>query len=258
VIIPPRRFGRVTPLLIIDHKTGQEDFSEPLKKPQLLSLAHAARLAYGTPPAGVVVGVLHARRRGMAAIYADRAPGYLLEEHSRKVFLQIGRIGDGSMRPGPWCVGERCPAQSVCPARDAELLKKAGDVLSGLVSWVPPLRLQVSPSPSAGTLSRPQKLGALYAVVQQAEKLATAARREIRAEVSAALSSQPAGELPELPDDGGFLTIRKSQRENLSKSSIVRAYGPLAGEKLLTKLRRDGAIEVSEVESLHIEKERGA
>jgi hypothetical protein len=132
LIIVPSVRARGVPLLVVDHKTGQEDFSEPLKKPQLISLARAASLTFGMPSRGVVVGVLHARRRGLPSVYADEVPIKTLAEHSRRMFLQVARIGDGTMRPGPWCIGERCPTIGICPARDAELLEKAGNGLSSL------------------------------------------------------------------------------------------------------------------------------
>lgn len=251
VIVPPRR-TRSIPLLVLDHKTSVvEEFYEPLKKPQLLSLARAVSLAHVTPPAGVAVGVLHARRRGLSAVYADVAPKELLEEHASQVFSKMSRIGDGTMRPGPWCVSERCPAREVCPARHGQLLEKSSGLLTGLIEFAQagnPVALAPAPAPAAG-LSREKKLGALYAVVQQAEKLAEASRKEIRNEVLA-------GALPELPG-GGVLTIRKYPKENLSKASILRAYGKLEGERLLAKLRTQGAIESSEVVTLHVEREKG-
>jgi PD-(D/E)XK nuclease superfamily len=256
IVLPPRRSK--APLLIIDHKTGQEDFSEPLKKPQLLTLARMAMLTYtgGKPPAGgVVVGILHARRRGMSMVYADPVEQTTLGEHSRRVFLQLARVGDGTMRPGPWCIREMCPTVGVCPARDAELLNKAGTVLAA----VGPLMLNgakveaVLPEPfkeKDSQLTRARKLGMLYAVVQQAEKVAEAARREIRTEVLA-------GALPELPG-GGFLVVRSHEREGLSKSSVTAAYGAVAADKLFKKLRRDGAMPKTTVERLWVEKERGS
>jgi hypothetical protein len=253
LVVIPGKTGRrkKVPLLVIDHKTGQEDFFEPLTKPQLLTLGRAAGLVYGLED-NVIVGVLHARRRGFAAVYADEVPPRVLAAHSARLFKSMERVGDGSMRPGPWCSKERCPWQSGCPARDAQLIENAGGLLARLgkvsgneeVSSGALVRAE-----AAGVLSRPKRIGALYAVIQQAEKLADAGRREIRNEVLA-------GAVPEMPD-GGYLTIRRGPFENLSKASIIRAYGRLAGEKLLTKLRRDKAIEVSERVSLHVEKERG-
>jgi hypothetical protein len=248
LMIEPAR--RSTPWLVLDHKTGQSDFSEPLKIPQLLTLAACVEAR------NVIVAVLHARRRGMTAVYGDHVPKEMLTEHCRKVFGQLARIGDGSMRPGTWCLSERCPAAAagVCPARDAELLEKAGHVLTGLVEWVDPDKSSMERRVfGSSRMTRPQKLGMLYTVVQQAEKLAVAARREIRTEVAA-------GALPELPSasGGGYLTIRKYERETLSKASYVRAYGAAAAERAFQKLRRDGAIETTTVEALHIEKERGS
>jgi hypothetical protein len=249
VIVPPK--GSRKPILVIDHKTGQEDFSEPLKKPQLLSLARAALVANIGHGRGVIAGVLAARRRGMATVYADVVPRALLDEHTGKVFRAVSRIGDGYMRPGPWCLTERCPAANQCPARDADLLSKAGGLLVSLAeaAQTDTARVDLATLPPAPACSRGKKLGNLYAIVRQAERLADASRRELRNEVLA-------GALPEMPD-GGYLIVRKYPRENLSKASVLRAYGKLAGEKLLTKLRRDGAVEVTEVSALHVEGEKG-
>lgn len=247
VIVPPRGKSRV-PLLVLDHKTGQEDFSEPIKHAQLLTLARAAQLAYGAVSRRVVVGVLHARRRGLAAVYADEAAPGLLKAHGEALGRALARIGDGSMRPGPWCT--KCAAAPLCPARDADLLNNAEGLLTRLTTNVIDAPSESIVAPRGGALTRAQRLGQLYTVVQQAEKLADATRREIRNEILA-------GALPELPDGKGYLTVRDETREGLSKASVLRAYGKLAGGVLLEKLRKDGAIETTTSHRLHAEKERG-
>lgn len=243
------------PLLLLDHKTGAEDFSRPLDKPQLLSLAAAMMRLTGVHEA--IVGAAHARRRGLPKIYAEKVKLSELKAYETRLANAAGRIGDGSMRPGPWCT--RCPAASACPARDSDLLSRAGDVLTGLTAAGGALSqaglaandVAIIKSPSAA-MTVERKLGLLYSVVQKAEALSARARAEIR---SAILADPDL--LPETPEDR-YLVVRTFEKESLSKQSILDAYGPLAGERLLAKLRKDGAIKKSRVDQLWLEKDRGS
>ena len=257
-IIPTKRDLRKLPILVEDHKTGEmEDFSRPLDKPQLLSLAAATMRAVGSEEA--IVAVLHARRRGMPKVYADRVRLDELRSYETRIAGALARIGDGSMRPGPWC--HRCPGQSICPARDADLLGRAGDVLTGLTAaggalakdglTANDVSLVKVPS-GTGPLAREKRLGVLYDIATKAEVLAARVRAEIKAEI---LNSNGAV-LPQTPQ-GNYLVVRTYEKESLGKSSIIEAYGKIAGERAIAKLRRDGAITKSTVQQLWPEKERG-
>jgi hypothetical protein len=46
--------------------------------------------------------------------------------------------------------------------------------------------------------------------------------------------------------DGQLVDLVPRPRTNLSQASVVRAYGPLKGVKVLAKLKKDGAIEEKE------------
>jgi hypothetical protein len=240
-------------LLIEDHKTGDGDFSKPIDHPQLLTLALAAMRWTGIDRA--VVAVLHARRRGLPKVYADQVTLKGLAGYETRLAGALARIGDGSMRPGRHCTEMYCPARSVCPARDSELLARAGDVLTGLTAAGGALSAQgltandvvVHRGGDVG-LAPSRKLGLLYDVVRKAEALAARSRVELRSAIEA-------GALVETSD--GVLTLRSQERESLSKTSVVEAYGKLEGARVLDKLRQDGAVKVSQVRSLSVEKERG-
>jgi hypothetical protein len=219
---------RGLPLLILDHKTGDQerDVAFPDRKPQLLTLGLAGVIAEGSP--GVVLAVLHAPRRGVPAVYAEHVPREDLFAHGRRMRRAQRRIGDGSMRPGPEC--KYCPARVGCPARDAALLEDA----TGLLLAGQQRSLQVVDG--AGELSRAQKLGQLYDISRQSEALAARAQEEIK---DAMLRDSDLH-----PETGrGVLTLEERSYESLGKSTVLRAYGKLEGERVLKKLRKDGAIE---------------
>jgi hypothetical protein len=242
--------------LIEDHKTSEyEDFSKPLDKPQLLSLAAAVMRWIGSEHA--VIAVLHARRRGLPKVYADDVKLHELKSYETRVATSLSRIGDGSMRPGAWC--KYCPAQTVCPARDAELLARAGDVLTGLTAAGGALsKAGLTANDVAlarvpfGQMSRTKQLGYLYDVIRKAEAIAKRGREEIKNEIV-----ESGGNLLPETSNGEYLTVRSYEKETVSKSGIVEAYGKMAGERLLTKLRKDGAMNTTTVKQLWPEKDRG-
>ena len=243
------------PVLVEDHKTGEEDFSKPLDKAQLLTLAAAVMRITDRDEA--VVAVLHHRRWGLPKVYADKVKLSELKQYEGRLSTAMGRIGDGNFRPGPWCA--RCPARDVCPAQDGRLLQSAGEVLTGLTAAGGALSSQglaandlaiIKAPPSAMTIEK--KMGLLYSVVKKAEVMAARAREEIK---KAVLASN--GRLAPVTPDGEVLVIREYEKENVSKHSIVEAYGKRQGERVLDKLRADGALTKSKVTQLWPEKERG-
>lgn len=247
------RAKKKVPLLVLDHKTGEEDFSRPLSKPQLLSLAAVVMRATGQEEC--IVAAFHARRRGMAKVYSDKVKLRELRQYEGRLAAALAKAGDGSMRPTELC--KWCPARGGCPAQDADLLHKAGDVLTGLTVGAGMLSkkglaandLVVVPKME---MTRERQLGYLYSVVRKAEAIAARAREEIRKEV---LASN--GTLIPVTPEHEYLVIREYTRENLSKSSIIEAYGQREGEKRLARLRADGALSKTDVVALYPEKERG-
>jgi hypothetical protein len=241
-------------LLVLDWKTGSEiSYDKPLDHPQLLTLAAATMRWVGA--SACIVGAGHFRRRGMPKVYADRVSLADLKGYESRLAASLQRVGDGSMRPGRHCTEMYCPARDVCPARDSELLQRAGDVLTGLTAAGGALSAQgltandvamVKAGPLG--LSESKKLGLLYDVVRKSEALAARSRAELRQAVEA-------GALVETSD--GVLSLREVSRESLSKTSVVEAYGKLEGARVLDKLRQDGAVRTSTVKQLHVEKERG-
>jgi PD-(D/E)XK nuclease superfamily len=243
-------------VLVMDHKTGEaEEFHDPLGKPQLRSLAAAVMRATGTKEA--IVAVNHARRRGLAKIYADKVSLKELKEYETKLGSSMSRIGDGSMRPGPWC--KWCPAAraNICPARDGNLLETAGNVLTGLTAAGGALSQEgltandVVVARAGSSLTREQKIGHLYEITRKAEALAKRVRDEIRGEIIASKGRL----LPPIED--GYLVVREYEKEEIGKKSIMDAMGKMAGTREIERLRRAGAFRTVKVQQLYPEKERG-
>jgi hypothetical protein len=257
-LAPARRKAKLLPVLSEDHKTGDsEDFSHPTDKAQLLVLAAAMMRWTGVPEA--VVAVLHAPRRRQPVIYAEKVKLHELKRFEGRLQEALARVGDGSMRPGPWCV--RCPAQSICPARDADLLGRGGDLLTGLTAAGGALSKGgltandvsiAKVSPESSGLTREQQLGILYDITRKAERMAERIRDELKKEILAG----GGGLLPVTPN-GEYLVVREYEKESVSKSSIQLAFGKVAGERELTRLRDAGAMKVTKVQALWPEKERG-
>ncbi len=241
-------------VLVLDHKTGDEDFYKPLEKAQLLSLAAGVMRWVGASEA--IVGAFHARRRGTPKVHAAKVKLSQLKVYETRVRDSLARIGDGSLRPGAWC--SRCPARAICPAQDGQLIEKAGDVLTGLTAAGGALSAGGLTANDVAVvragqmaLTREQKLGHLYEIARLSEIMAARVRAEIKSEMIANLGRL----FPELHN--GYLTLREYEKENLSKSSVLEAYGKVAGTRLLNKLRKDGAITASKVVQMFPEKERG-
>lgn len=217
-------------LTVLDHKTGVDDFSSPDKLGQLKTLA----LAFAGRPRKhkirhVQLAALHASRRGLAKVYVEEISFAELVKHRHLLMEQMKRIGDRSLRDGPEC--GRCPAREICPMGDGALMDKAEGLLKGSTTLGAALLLT---SNDQTKLSRERRLGDLYEVIQTGEALAARARKEIKAEIER-------GVIPELPS-GKNLIVKTKEVERLSKTQIIEAYGKLAAERLLKKLRRDGAL----------------
>lgn len=225
---------KTRPLLVLDHKTGVwGDFSRPERLPQLQVLAMAAMLRYGRTSA--IMAVLHTPRDGLPIIYESEEHGFdYLGQHS-KLRLQMARIGDGSLRPGPHC--DRCPVRSQCPAKSADLLNEAGALVEKATLVGSELVLV---SNTNGAITREEKIGRLHLLISRFRELDEAARREMKS----ALENEPG--LEPVRPDGKTLVLKTRQVERLSKSSILKALGKVEGEKMLAKLRKLGALETKE------------
>lgn len=216
--------------LVVDHKTGsQETFHEPLEKAQLKTLGLIPLLRREASP---ILGVLHAPRTGLPVVYADEAPRADLDAHMGKLGRALERVGDGSMRPGPWC--SRCPAQEVCPAQHGELLKRSGAIVAQAMG----LRDYLDGPDEERKLFKPLDVGKVHQLLGQLEALIPIARKEIRQRVED-------GEVIIRPD-GKELALVPRSYERLSKSSILEALGKLKGEKEISRLRKLGAISKDE------------
>jgi hypothetical protein len=248
--------GTKAPLLVIDHKTGEsEDFSEPATKPQLLGLGAAMMRRFKRTE--VIIGVLHSRRRGLPKMYAERVKLHELLPYEQKLAGSIARVGDGSMRPGPWC--DRCPAQSVCPARDSQLMERANDVLTGLTAAGGALSLKgltandVVVAKMPGVLSVERRDGYLLEIAKLAKRMAGRISAEVKERMIAASGTH----LPETPSGETYI-LREYDRENISKDSIMQAFGATAGAREIVRLREAGAVRSTHVTALWPEKERVA
>lgn len=235
-------------LAVIDHKTGggeSDTFAQPAKIPQMRTLGLVAPFAptRGTNDVDVdvEVGVFHADRRGLPAMYTEP---YDLESrigHAIDLHTALSAVGSGFLRPGPHCA--RCPIRLSCPAHKADLLAEstAALVRSANAVGVEPIVGQLV-SAAASKLSVEQRAGALYELLQKFKVLEKAGRDEIRRLVKG-------GSIIET-SDGKTLEIRTQTYETLSKKSVLEALGPVEGEKVLKTLRKKGAIRETTRESL--------
>lgn len=222
---------RISKIYLVDHKTGEGDFSRPDRLEQILTLALmldgflAKRVTDRTI---LTAGVFHAFRRGIAKMYEDEIALNDLLRHSSLLAKANKRIGDGTMRPGKEC--KRCPARTGCPAGDSELLLKAENLLTRSNIMGSQLLLTSNDQ----TISKERKLGLLYEVIKNGMELAERGREAIKAEMVQ-------GAMPELAD-GKILILAERAVERLSKKNFVETYGKLGAERMFEKWRKDGAL----------------
>ena len=228
----PGEFGATYNLLVmsdkrrcvIDHKTGDWGaFHQPEEIPQMLALA--------TQTGANSVAILHAPRGLPPQIYASEVSDVALQNFGRKLRAAMRRIGDGSMAPSEEAC-KFCRAKSSCPAKDGELLKRAGAIVSAASGLAIP--------------RTPEELGRFHQLIGEVEKLMSRAREEIKSRVVA-------GETIERPD-GKVLVLETRNYESLSKSSIVEALGKTEGEKLISSLRKKGVLSQGERIEMHARK----
>lgn len=210
--------------LVVDHKTGHKDFSTPSDYGQLRSQGLCV-----TPDAADrrYLAVLHTPREGIPAVYAEEWGADEAEAHRKKLVKAMRRIGDGSMRPGPWC--NNCPAESICPTRNNDLLARSASLVEAASTALAP----VSPE----TIVTADYVGRLHLLISQFTKLAEPVKKAIKEWVEAHPDQIVARE------DGKVLMFVERGYSNLSQASIIRAYGKVKGARVIKKLLRDGAIE---------------
>jgi len=223
--------------LVIDHKTGSaETFDSPLEKAQLKTLG---LVPHFLKKGRVIVGVLHADRRGLPTVYADEAEVSELDAHSAALAKSLGRVGDGSMRPGPWC--SRCPAREVCPAQHGELLKRSGAIVAQSMG----VKEFLEGDDQSRLALAARDVGRVHQMAGELESLLKVLRQEIRQRVEDSPS-----EVIVRPD-GRELALVPRRYERLSKTSVLEALGKLKGEKELNRLRKLGALSHEERLELH-------
>jgi hypothetical protein len=209
--------------IIEDHKTGSyENFSSPALNDQLKTLALISYLKAAGP---VVVAVLHADRRGLPMMYADEIDISSLERHRFHLTEALKRVGDGGLRPGPWC--KYCRARPVCPTQYASIVPSAIAIVEA----------------SGGLVGAPETAVTTAEQVGRFHQLRAEMRRLLEqgdAEVKAFVKDNP--ELVVTRPDGKHLEFVPREVERLSKKSVVDALGKVAGEKMLSKLRELGCV----------------
>jgi hypothetical protein len=251
--------------MVMDYKTGRDPFdflTVPEDVTQLRTLALAAWFEAQRLPtearkdadnpanwgpnnvSEVILAVLHAPRGSVPAIYADLVPVEDLQRHAERLSDALKRKGDGSMRAGPCC--RLCPARVDCPtqtgaylagaAQALELAQPTGNVMAEIVEYG---------RESSEGLATAEDVGRLHYFRAQFQKLAESAGGLMKRWVIDHPNDVA------IRPDGKLLIIRQKTQENLSKASIIRALGKVAGEKLITELRENGVIETQEREELH-------
>lgn len=204
----------VPQIVVLDYKTGSgfyDDYLRPSRLPQMRTLALATQAA--------AVAVLHTPRDAPSVVYAEELTEAGQKHHARLLRQAMRRIGDGSMRPDGYC--KYCPARAGCPAFDGELLKSAGALVQTVVAH--PLAENVDP-------------GQFHMLLTEMSRLVDRGRDALRARVKQ-------GEIIQRPD-GKVLVMRpRAGYESASKSGFERQLGKAAAEKLMTKLRKMGALE---------------
>lgn len=205
--------------LILDYKTGRHGplFHKPAEMPQMQALA----VIFGASH----VGIVDTPADGIPQIYCDAV------ESIDKIIMklqdadQLVAEGDKNplMRTGPEC--RYCPARHDCPTRSADVVR-AGAALA-MVSMK-------SLGDLTATISDTDIAGRFHALRGELAKLEKLALDEIREMVRGGLEvSRP---------DGKILVLENRTYERLSKASILRAYGPDKGAKVLEGLREKGAL----------------
>jgi hypothetical protein len=217
--------------VVIDHKTGSGDYEQyatPVGLPQMRTLGLALK---GRAPE---LGIFHADRRGLPAMYAEPYEPAERKSHAIALHGALGQIGKGFMRPGSQC--QFCKARDTCPAKAAELLGEGTVVLVESTNKlaIEPIDPKGLLAPREDGLTVEERAGALYDLLKRFRKVEKAASAEIKRLVKD-------GGVVETRE-GEVLRIRPERFETVSKKSILAAFGKIKGEKELRRLRAAGAL----------------
>jgi hypothetical protein len=230
------------PLLVLDHKTGVErdpeaasHFSEPSENLQMRTQGLAGLARRKKAP---ILAIGHYDRLGLPKIYADHPSEELLKSHAKSIRFALARIGDGSMRPGPWCA--KCPAREACPARYETLISTVSDLIArgGLGEFL-------AGDDASRSITSSDEIGRLHLLRQKFSALLPIAQKELFAWV------KKHGNGAAVRPDGKTLAIVEKTTERISKTSILKALGPVKGARELERLRKLGALKEETHEELH-------
>ena len=220
-------------VVVIDHKTGAwgdpGEFALPARIPQMRTL--------GLVPQGkgeVELGVFHADRLGLPAMYAEPYERAEQKRHVVALHAALARIGHGFLRPGDQC--KNCKAKTTCPAKAAELLGEGTAVLVESTN-----KLAIEPVDPQGLLIPPEdgltveeRAGVIYDLLKRFRKVEKAASEEIKRLVRSGAVIETR--------EGKVLAIQRQRYETVSKKSILAAFGEAKGDKELRRLRAAGAL----------------
>lgn len=229
------------PALVLDHKTGSsKDFSAPETDEQMLTMGLVPDVGVGDF-SDVVLAVNHADRRGLPMVYARDVSQEMLNVHEARLAKAFERIGDGSMRPGPWC--EYCPGKSICPTQYAKIAPSAMAIVEsiGLSIQRPEKNFEITP----------QFMGRMHQMRSQIN----AVLKKVDAEIHAYVEDNPT-EIISRPD-GKTLEWVTREYENISKKAFIDTLGPVEAEKWFMKLRKLGVLVKGARRELHAVKEQG-
>lgn len=209
--IGPRR-------LVLDYKTGHHGplFHKPAEMPQMRTLGAIFQASH--------VGIVDTPPDGIPQIYCDEfeepPDSGILRELRQAFALAQSDLGP-LMRTGSEC--KYCPARHDCPTRTADVVKASAEIAGVSVRAL--AKLQISDADAAGRFHQ------LRSELARLEKLALDETREmVRSGVEV------------VRPDGKVLGLENRTYERLSKSSILKAYGPEKGAKLLDEMRKKGAL----------------
>lgn len=236
-------------VIILDHKTGVS-FDNPRDSFQLRSLAVAfSRLWKGDGRA--IVGINHAPRDGIPAVFADELTPEELNAHAEALQGAFPRIGDGSLRPGSEC--GYCAGNSVCPVYGGSLADLTRDLRTMGDASTEPLEQEARKAIGLRQkldISTPEGIGTVHMILQMMDRV----RDDWSERIKQRLRDNP--ELCGVRPDGMVSIIKTTERENLSLASIKRACKPKRAAEIEKILRDEGCIEKLPREELRAVKDR--
>jgi hypothetical protein len=105
-------------IIVIDHKTG-DGWNMPLENAQLKGLTTANMVRIGAKTAAM--GIFHSPVENVSTMYIDETDRDEINLFRDQLKTAWGRIGDGSLRPGPHC--SFCPAATICPTQASAIVQ---------------------------------------------------------------------------------------------------------------------------------------